>query len=569
MTNIADFAISSGILDPARHNNYSHLQPNSAIKQIVQDTERRATVREPRSSREFHLLNAIARHFDLRLVTLTEHGIEKKVLELLSPKLLFTHCIVPVECTDETITVATSQPFHDSLLTDVARESGLHVDIVLAEETEILQVLKEQLGVAGATVGDLMADGTDTFDGDMSDETDPEKLAEQSSVVKLVNELLIDAVTSNASDIHIEPSKHSFGIRYRIDGMLLDQTVPQEISRFHAAIVSRLKIMAKLNVAEKRLPQDGRLTLSVKNLPVDVRVSIIPMMHGESIVLRLLRQSHHNWGLKTLHMPTSLETSFREVMLSPHGVLLVTGPTGSGKTTTLYNILHDIRCSKPETKIITIEDPVEYSLEGVHQIQVNESTGMTFARGLRSVLRHDPDIVLVGEIRDQETAKSAVEAALTGHFVLSTLHTNDSASAFTRLTEMGIEPYLVASTVRGVLAQRLLRRLCENCRQPAANDSAELPSTLSGCNTLYAPGGCRACVDSGYAGRSAVFEFLVSDNNIRRLCINRAPAYEILDYAKTRGLRTLEDAGWDLVREGMTSFQEVARVLGSGSSCEV
>ena len=569
MIKIADFAVSSGMLDLARHNDYSQLQPDSAIKQIVQDTERRAAVREPRSSREFQLLNAIAGHFDLRILTLTGLQIEKKVLEVLSPKLLFTLCIVPIECTNETITVATSQPFHDSLLTDVARESGLHVEIVLAEETEILQVLKEQLGVAGATVGELMADGTDNYDGDMSDETDPEKLAEQSSVVKLVNELLIDAVTSNASDIHIEPSKHSFGIRYRVDGMLLDQTVPQEISRFHAAIVSRLKIMAKLNVAEKRLPQDGRLTLSVKNVPVDVRVSIIPMAHGESIVLRLLRQVHHEWGLKTLHMPPSLETKFRDVMLSPHGILLVTGPTGSGKTTTLYNVLHDIRRSKPATKIVTIEDPVEYSLEGVHQIQVNEATGMTFARGLRSILRHDPDIVLVGEIRDQETAKSAIEAALTGHFVLSTLHTNDSASAFTRLTEMGVEPYLVASTVRGVLAQRLIRRLCDNCKQPADGELAEMPPTLAGCDTLYVPVGCRACVDSGYAGRSAAFEFLVADNNIRRMCIDGAPAYEVQEYAKTQDLKTLEEAGWSMVRNGITSYQEVARVLGAGSCSAV
>ena len=569
MIKIADFAVSSGMLDPARHNDYSQLQPDSAIKQIVQDTERRAAVREPRSSREFQLLNAIAGHFDLRILTLTGLEIEKTALEILSPKLLFTLCIVPVEYTEETITVATSQPFHDSLLTDVARESGLQVELVLAEETEILQVLKEQLGVAGATVGELMADGTDNYDGDMSDETDPDKLAEQSSVVKLVNELLIDAVTSNASDIHIEPSKHSFGIRYRVDGMLLDQTVPLEISRFHAAIVSRLKIMAKLNVAEKRLPQDGRLTLSVKNVPVDVRVSIIPMAHGESIVLRLLRQVHHEWGLKTLHMPPSLETTFRDVMLSPHGILLVTGPTGSGKTTTLYNVLHDIRRSKTATKIVTIEDPVEYSLEGVHQIQVNEATGMTFARGLRSILRHDPDIVLVGEIRDQETAKSAIEAALTGHFVLSTLHTNDSASAFTRLTEMGVEPYLVASTVRGVLAQRLIRRLCENCKQPADGESAEMPPTLAGCDTLYVPGGCRACVDSGYAGRSAAFEFLTADNNIRRMCIDGAPAYEVQEYAKTQDLKTLEEAGWSMVRNGITSYQEVARVLGAGSCSAV
>ncbi|MEO2012415.1 MAG: GspE/PulE family protein, partial [Pirellulaceae bacterium] len=455
---IADLAVKYGILDKANAEPYFQLVSSDALQKIAIDTERRSQFRNNSPSRELQLLRAIAKECALEVIDLENREVSNDLLELLSFQILFRHHIIPIERNDDTLVIATSAPFDDEILSSIASETGLGVDLVLAESEQIRTFLKERVGVAGATVGDMLVSDAPESAEEAIDGADAERLARQSSVVKLVNELLIDAVESGASDIHIEPADRSFGIRYRIDGMLIDQTVPTDICRFHSAIVSRLKIMAKLNVAEKRLPQDGRIKIKVHNKEIDVRVSTIPMVHGESIVLRLLQQGGQAWGFSQLNMSAELEESFRTVAQSPHGIFLVTGPTGSGKTTTLYNTLFELRNSRPETKIVTIEDPVEYSLPGVHQIQINEATGLTFARGLRSILRHDPDVVLVGEIRDPETAKSAIEAALTGHLVLSTLHTNDSSSAFTRLCEMGVEPYLVASTVRAVTAQRLVRR---------------------------------------------------------------------------------------------------------------
>ena len=559
---ITDLAIRHGILADHRKEEYRGLPPEEALKQIAVDTERRTQSRQDSASRELQLLRAIARECSLEVVDLEQYEPNRELFDLIAFPILFKHQIIPIDCQDGVLVIATSAPLDDEILAKIGSETGLGVDLALAESEQIRTFLKEHVGVAGATVGDMLTGDEAESSPEDLDEADAERLAQQSSVVKLVNELLMDAVESGASDIHIEPADVSFGIRYRIDGMLIDQTVPADLSRFHAAIVSRLKIMAKLNVAEKRLPQDGRIKIKVGPITVDIRISTIPMVHGESIVLRLLRQGGKSWGFGQLDMSPELEDSFRSIAQSPHGIFLVTGPTGSGKTTTLYNTLHELRVSRPQTKIITIEDPVEYSLPGVHQIQVNDTTGLTFARGLRSVLRHDPDVVLVGEIRDQETAKSAVQAALTGHLVVSTLHTNDSASAFTRLCEMGVEPYLVASTVRAVVAQRLVRRLCTHCKQVQSNTDNHTLAKASGAEKIYEALGCRECGESGYKGRMALFELLVSDEKIRDLCTQRSPAFEILEYAQTQGLKTLSDSGWECVRKGLTSPAEVARVAG-------
>ncbi|HIM30215.1 MAG TPA: type II/IV secretion system protein [Planctomycetes bacterium] len=559
---IADLAVKYGILDKANAEPYFQLVSSDALQKIAIDTERRSQFRNNSPSRELQLLRAIAKECALEVIDLENREVSNDLLELLSFQILFRHHIIPIERNDDTLVIATSAPFDDEILSSIASETGLGVDLVLAESEQIRTFLKERVGVAGATVGDMLVSDAPESAEEAIDGADAERLARQSSVVKLVNELLIDAVESGASDIHIEPADRSFGIRYRIDGMLIDQTVPTDICRFHSAIVSRLKIMAKLNVAEKRLPQDGRIKIKVHNKEIDVRVSTIPMVHGESIVLRLLQQGGQAWGFSQLNMSAELEESFRTVAQSPHGIFLVTGPTGSGKTTTLYNTLFELRNSRPETKIVTIEDPVEYSLPGVHQIQINEATGLTFARGLRSILRHDPDVVLVGEIRDPETAKSAIEAALTGHLVLSTLHTNDSSSAFTRLCEMGVEPYLVASTVRAVTAQRLVRRLCDHCKQLQSECQVAIPDELADTGNLYMARGCRDCGESGYKGRTALFEFLVTDSQIRDLCTQRAPAFQILEHARKNGLQTLRDAGWECVRKGITTLAEVVRVTG-------
>jgi type II secretory ATPase GspE/PulE/Tfp pilus assembly ATPase PilB-like protein len=559
---ITDLAVKYGILDKANAGPYFQLVSCEAMQKIAIDTERRSRPRNNSPSRELQLLRAIAKECALEVIDLENREVSDDLLKLLSFQILFRHHIIPIERNDDTLVIATSAPFDDEFLSSIASETGLSVDLVLAESEQIRTFLKERVGVAGATVGDmLISDAPESAEEEM-DGADVERLARQSSVVKLVNEFLIDAVESGASAIHIEPADRSFGIRYRIDGMLIDQTVPTDICRFHSAIVSRLKIMAKLNIAEKRLPQDGRIKIKVHNKEIDVRVSTIPMVHGESIVLRLLQQGGQAWGFSQLNMSAELEESFRTVAQSPHGIFLVTGPTGSGKTTTLYNTLFELRNSRPETKIITIEDPVEYSLPGVHQIQINEATGLTFARGLRSILRHDPDVVLVGEIRDPETAKSAIEAALTGHLVLSTLHTNDSSSAFTRLCEMGVEPYLVASTVRAVTAQRLVRRLCGHCKQLQSEGQVAIPDELADTDNLYMARGCRDCGESGYKGRTSLFEFLVTDSQIRDLCTQRAPAFQILEHARKNGLQTLQDAGWECVRKGITTLAEVVRVTG-------
>jgi general secretion pathway protein E/type IV pilus assembly protein PilB len=390
------------------------------------------------------------------------------------------------------------------------------------------------------------------------------EVAQQASVVRLVNEILGEAIEARASDIHIESQESGIKIRYRIDGVLQRQPAPPELNQFRAAIISRLKIMAKLNIAEKRVPQDGRIKLRVKGREVDIRVSIIPMLHGEGVVMRILDKENLNFSLSEIGMPEDVYLRFQNLIRLPHGIILVTGPTGSGKTTTLYSSLAEIH--DEETKIITTEDPIEYQLEGINQIQVHTKVGLTFAASLRSILRHDPDVVLVGEIRDLETAESATQASLTGHLVFSTLHTNDSASAFMRLGDMGVEPFLVSSTVEGVMAQRLVRRLCPQCREPDTRPTSELPSDFpvermrNMGMTAYRAVGCPACRGNGYRGRMGIYELLTSNDEIRELASKKAPTVEIKKAAMESGMATLRDDGWNKVLQGVTSIDEVLRV---------
>jgi general secretion pathway protein E/type IV pilus assembly protein PilB len=337
--------------------------------------------------------------------------------------------------------------------------------------------------------------------------------------------------------------------------------LPPEISRFQAAIISRIKIMARLNIAEKRLPQDGRIKMRVNNREIDVRVSIIPMLHGEGIVLRLLDKTRMVFNLANVGMLPDTYRTIRQLIDRPHGIVLVTGPTGSGKTTTLYSALSEIKNER--IKIITVEDPVEYHNEGLSQIQVHAKIGLTFAAGLRSILRHDPDVILIGEIRDMETAESAIQASLTGHLVFSTLHTNDAPSAFTRLIDMGIEPFLVASTLEGVMAQRLVRMICPDCKeeyQPLEHDvPADFPAN-SRRPTLWRGAGCRMCHQTGYRGRMGIFELMVTNDVIHELCVQRVNATSIRNQAIKDGMLTLRQDGWRKVLEGKTTLEEVARV---------
>jgi general secretion pathway protein E/type IV pilus assembly protein PilB len=422
--------------------------------------------------------------------------------------------------------------------------------------------MKKRLGVGADTIGTLDAETAfEVVDESGEEDTDLDSAAEDASIIRFVNQVLKDAIELRASDIHLEPFEDELRIRYRIDGVLQEVPVPQQVKRFQPAIVSRVKILSHVNIAEKRLPQDGRIRIRIEESEVDIRVSVIPMLHGEAVVMRLLRQNATLRGMEQLGADQRELECFRRVLQLPHGIILVTGPTGSGKTSTLYTALHEI--NDAVRKIITIEDPVEYQLKGINQIQVSEKAGLTFARGLRSILRHDPDVILIGEIRDQETAQIAVQASLTGHLVFSTLHTNDAPGALTRLVDMGVEPYLVASSLEAVLAQRLVRVLCPECKQVDDSPTAQTFKTQLGFPArapIYRSVGCRQCRNTGFFGRHAIFEWMDADNEIRRLILAQSSTDQIRDAARRAGMRTLAEDGWRLVRLGITTVEEVLSV---------
>ena len=512
---------------------------------------------------EDELLKALADELGMRYVELADYPIDRELLSQFSTTPIFRHAVLPLERKNGRVLVATSDPFDLEPIDELSTMSGVRLQPVLARRDDILQQIKEHFGVGGDTINALVAQREDD-DFDLQDLSgDLGELAEQAqqaSVIRLVNELLTEALEQKASDVHIEPRERGLTVRLRVDGVLRVQPMPPEINQFYAAIVTRLKIMSRLNIAEKRLPQDGRLKLRVSGREIDIRVSVIPMMHGEGVVLRLLDKERMSFSLEKVGMPPEVENPFRELIGLPHGIVLVTGPTGSGKTTTLYCALNAIL--SPEVKIITVEDPVEYHMEGISQIQVHSRIGLTFAAGLRSILRHDPDVILIGEIRDGETAQSAIQASLTGHLVFSTLHTNDSAGSFTRLIDMGVEPYLVASTVEGILAQRLVRRLCKRCRREYRPDPELLPPDFPQPlpEVLWEPAGCRHCRETGYSGRIGVYELLRADSTIRAMCVDRIDSNRIRDYAVTQGMTTLRRSGWNRVLDGTTTVDEVLRI---------
>ena len=516
--------------------------------------------------REDVALRAISADVGIDYLDLRTTEIDLNLLKGFPQKLIYRQILFPVSRHNGSLTVATCNPFDLYPLDEVSAATGLTVHPVLAERTEIARLIKEHLGVGGETIEGLVEqrlekDGVELLEELETDGSELSEMAQEASVVRLVNEILLEAVESRASDVHVESQAAGLVIRYRIDGILHGQPVPPEINHFQAAIISRLKIMAHLNIAEKRLPQDGRIKLKVKGREIDVRVSVIPMIHGESLVMRILDKSAMVFNLRGLGMDEDTYVKFAELIRLPHGIILVTGPTGSGKTTTLYSALVEI--NDEDTKIITTEDPVEYQLAGINQIQVHPKIGLTFGTSLRSILRHDPDIVLVGEIRDLETAENAIHASLTGHLVFSTLHTNDSAGAFTRMIDMGVEPFLAASTIEAVMAQRLVRRLCPECRQayrPQPQDvPADFPFDRLGDRPLYRPVGCRECRNVGYRGRIGIYELLISTDAVRQLAHDRASTWEIKKAALAEGLKTLRDDGWTKAISGDTSVDEVAR----------
>ncbi len=511
-------------------------------------------------------LRALGEAVGLDYIDLSETQVDLSLLGSFPNKLIHRQSLFPISRNNGELVVATSDPFDLYPLDEVSAATGLSVTPVLAARSEITKLIKRHLGVGSETVDGLMLataeeDGIELLSAIETDGSELSEMAQEASVVRLVNEILLEALESRASDVHIETQPSGLKIRYRIDGMLQTQPVPPEINRFALAIVSRLKIMSRLNIAEKRLPQDGRMKLRISGREVDVRVSVIPMIHGEGMVMRLLDKSSMSFDLKGLGMENETYETFRQLIDIPHGIILVTGPTGSGKTTTLYSALIEI--NSPDVKIITTEDPVEYQLEGINQIQVHPKIGLTFAHSLRSILRHDPDVVLVGEIRDLETAENAIQASLTGHLVFSTLHTNDAASAYTRMIEMGVEPFLVASTVEAVMAQRLIRRLCPKCKTTYEPDANDLPpdfpiDRLDG--LLYCNVGCRDCRGTGYSGRLGIYELLVTTDEVRQMAHDRASNWEMKQAAVRGGMLTLRDDGWRKVLNGRSTVDEILRV---------
>ena len=519
---------------------------------------------------EEEALRAIAEEIGLEFIDLRSTEVDLTLLDSVPKRIIFRQSLFPVRRENGAIIVATNDPFDLYPLDEVSASTGLAVLPALAERDEIAKLIKLHFGVGGETVGGLVQqkieqDGVELLEEIETDGSELSEMAQEASVVRLVNEILLEAIESRASDVHIESQAAGIAIRYRIDGILHAQPTPPEINHFQAAIISRLKIMARLNIAEKRLPQDGRIKLKVRGREVDVRVSVIPMIHGEGIVLRILDKGSMVFDLQKLGMNKETYDVFSKLIRLPHGIVLVTGPTGSGKTTTLYSALVEINSS--DTKIITTEDPVEYQLPGINQIQVHPKIGLTFSHSLRSILRHDPDVVLIGEIRDLETAENAIQASLTGHLVFSTLHTNDAAGSYTRMVDMGVEPFLVASTVEAVMAQRLLRKLCLHCREPYTPKKEDVPDDfpwdrLDG-RPLYRQIGCRECRNVGYHGRSGIYELLVTTEKVRELAHERATTWSMKKAALEDGMKTLRYDAWQRAMNGDSTLEEVMRVTKS------
>lgn len=511
-------------------------------------------------------LRALGEELGMEFVDLREAEIDLDLLKSFPQKLIYRHSLFPIRRQNGSLVLATSDPLDVYALDEAGSATGLNIVPVVAERGEIAKLMKKHLGVGSETVEGLLAARADDEEVQLLEEieldgSEMSEMAQEASVVRLVNEILVEAIDTRASDVHIESQAAGIVVRYRIDGVLQDQPVPPEINRFQAAIISRIKIMARLNIAEKRLPQDGRIKLKIHGREIDIRLSVIPMIHGESLVMRILDKGAMKFDLRSLGMDQQTYEAFSELIRLPHGIILVTGPTGSGKTTTLYSALVEIR--SPETKIITTEDPVEYQLDGINQIQVHTKIGLTFGHSLRSILRHDPDIVLVGEIRDAETAENAIQASLTGHLVFSTLHTNDAASAFTRIVDMGVEPFLIASTMEAVMAQRLVRRLCNDCKQAYHPEKHELPADFPWDvlkdGPLYRAVGCRNCRNTGYLGRLGIYELLVTTPEIKELAHERVSSWTIKQAALKQGMRTLRVDAWHKAIEARTSVDEVIK----------
>jgi type II secretion system protein E len=506
-------------------------------------------------------LQKLAQTLGWPYLDLPKHVTPPEARNKISTKIAFQYSVLPTNVTDGMLQVVASDPFDAAMMNAVRFDARMPVQFALAPKAEIEKALKKYYGVGAETL-DEMGDN-EPMDLEIANDKEITEDDQEASVIKFVNQVIWEAFKDRATDIHFEPAEDELRIRYRIDGILHQTPMPPQLKRYQAALISRIKVMSGMNISEKRLPQDGRINVRIKGEEIDIRVSTVPTVYGESVSLRLLTRGKIFLSLDKLGFAPNDEAMIRDIIVKPHGIFLVTGPTGSGKSTSLYAFLSAI--NSVHKRIITIEEPVEYELKGINQIAVRPDIGLTFAMGLRHILRQDPNVVMIGEIRDQETADIAIRASLTGHLVFSTLHTNDAPSAFTRLTDMGIEPFLIASSVEAVMAQRLIRTICPHCKTEQKVDAVYLkkigfPEDEIGTTKFWRGVGCEACRQLGYQGRKGIYELLIVSEAIRPLVMNRANASEIAQRAIAAGMRTLRTDGWTKVKNGETTIEEVLRV---------
>ncbi len=523
-----------------------------------------AFIARERGLSEEALLQKLAASFGWPFMEVSKMDIPVEARNKISTKVAFQYSAFPAAYENGVLTVAVSNPFDSGMLNAVQFDARGPVRFALATSVDIDKALKKFYGVGAETLDEISKDEPlDILVGDNKEITEDDQ---EASIIKFVNQIIWEAYKTRATDIHFEPQEDELRIRYRIDGILIQAPMPPQLKRYQAALISRIKVMSGMNIAEKRLPQDGRINVRIKGEEIDIRVSTVPTVYGESVSLRLLMRGKIMFSLEKLGFRPKVEDMIRELIVKPHGIFLVTGPTGSGKSTSLYAFLSTI--NSVTKRIITVEEPVEYELKGINQIAVRSDIGLTFAMGLRHILRQDPNVVMVGEIRDSETAEIAIRASLTGHLVFSTLHTNDAPSAFTRLIDMGIEPFLVASSVEAVMAQRLVRTICPHCKAPQKLSPDYLhqigfPEQHIGTTTFYKGTGCEECRQLGYQGRNGIHELLVVTEAIRPLVMQRAAATSIAQKAIENGMETLRDDGWIKVMNAATTVEEVLRVTQS------
>ena len=512
-------------------------------------------------AREQDFLAAAGAVLGMDVVDLAKSSPSPEALSRLSASAVNQFGVLPYRVDDSGLTVVMSDPFGTAAADGIRLVAGCRVKPALAPKEEIEKAIKKFYGVGAEAIEKMLEDGRYEVGDDIGAMTkiDVSEMGEEASIVRFVNQIIAEADRQGATDIHIEPQETELRIRYRIDGMLHKVDVPPQLNRLKSAIISRIKVMANLDIAEKRLPMDGRIGIRIAGQDIDIRVSTMPAAYGESVSLRLLAKSGSFVKMDDLGFNERDYAVVDKIIHRPNGIFLVTGPTGSGKSTSLYSFLSEV--NKIDVRIMTAEDPIEYHMAGINQVQMQSEIGMTFARALRAFLRQDPDIIMVGEIRDRETAEIAINASLTGHMVFSTLHTNDAAGAFPRLIDMGVEPFLIASAVAGVMGQRLCRRLCPACAREVPLDRRYYTlSTPPAKETVCEPAGCEKCSQTGYKGRRALFEVLEVDEDVEGAVVRRENATQIRNLALSKGMKTLREDGWAKVFAGVTSVKEVIRV---------